>query len=67
MKKVNPHLWAAIKEAGFDQRKFARAINEHESLVSRVVNGWYNVDEPRKIRWAKALNRKPEEVFPDGC
>ena len=61
----NSKLWKAIKEQGLDQRKFSKVVGCNEAIVSRVVNGWFNLDDKRKFQWAKALGRKPEELFPN--
>jgi transcriptional regulator with XRE-family HTH domain len=60
---MNFNLLKALKEKNLTQRDLARIINEHESVVSRIINGIWNPDEARKIKYAKALGRKPEELF----
>jgi len=60
---MNYELFRAIKEMGLTQREFAQIVGEHESVVSRVVNGTWNADRKRQLRYAKALKRKPEELF----
>lgn len=60
---MNWELLKAIKEKGLTQREFAQIVGEHESVVSRIVNGTWIADKKRQIRYAKALKRKPEELF----
>jgi len=59
----NVKLKTAIWEKGLCQKDFARVVGDHHTFVSRVVNGWVNLDEARKIKYAKALGKKTEEVF----
>ncbi len=61
---MNFELLRAIKEENLTQREFARLVGDHESIVSRVINEIWNIDERRKIRYSKALGRKVREVFP---
>ena len=60
---MNFELLRAIKESKISQRDFARIVGDHESVVSRIINGIWNPDEVRKIRYSKALGHKPEELF----
>ena len=60
---VNFELLRAIRERGLRQKDFAKMVGDHPSVVSRIVNGVWNADEPRKVRYAKALDRNPEELF----
>jgi hypothetical protein len=59
----NLNLLLAIKNQGFTQKDFGAIVGAHPSFISRVVNGWVNLDYRTKIRYAKAVNRKVEEVF----
>jgi plasmid maintenance system antidote protein VapI len=61
---MNFALLKAIKEERLTQREFARLVGDHESVVSRVINEIWVIDEMRKIRYSKVLRRKPEELFP---
>jgi hypothetical protein len=58
MSFVNFELLRAIKERGLSQRAFARIVGEHESVVSRVVNGVWIVDPIR----AKEIRAGVEEA-----
>lgn len=60
---TNWELLRAVRERGLTQRDFARLVGEHESVVSRVINGIWNPRQEQKIRYAKALRRKPEDLF----
>jgi hypothetical protein len=46
---------------------FAYVIGEHESLVSKVLNGWRTISEERQEIWAQALDCEAEEIFPSTC
>jgi hypothetical protein len=59
----NLKLLTAIREQGMRQVDFAKAVGDHETFVSRVVNGWVNLDERRKSRYAKALKKDVGELF----
>jgi plasmid maintenance system antidote protein VapI len=65
MMQIQPRarLWKAIKEAGLNQRTFARLIGEHESIVSRVVNGSMNLPPSKAMTWAKVLGQPVERLF----
>jgi len=63
--KANIKLLAAIREKGMRQVDFAKAVGDHHTFISRVVNGWINLDEPRKARYARALGKKTSELFED--
>lgn len=54
-----------IEKFGF-QADFAQAVGEHPSFVSMVVRGRREIDPVRRTKWAKALNRKEEELFEIG-
>jgi transcriptional regulator with XRE-family HTH domain len=60
---MNFKLLQAIRENGLTQREFAAIVGDHESVVSRIVNGTWNLDQAGKIRYAKALKRKPGDLF----
>ncbi len=57
-------LWEAIRLAGLTQAEFARLVGEPASTVSRVVTGQWNLPPTKQMKWAKALGRKLEEIFP---
>lgn len=63
MIKLRAALWSAIREEGLTQGEFSRIVGDDPAIVSRIVSGQLNPNEVRKIRYAKALNRKVEEVF----
>jgi transcriptional regulator with XRE-family HTH domain len=60
---MNYKLLIAIKEKGLTQREFAKLVGDHESIVSRIVNGQWNADEMRKIKYAKILGLKQTQIF----
>lgn len=62
---MNFKLLRAIKEEKLTQRDFAKLVGDHESMVSRIINGVWNVDAMRRIRYSKVLGRKPEDLFPE--
>lgn len=59
----NFSLLKAIRDNNLSQKEFARLVGDHETLVSRVVRGHWNLDEERKLRYAKVLKKKPSELF----
>ncbi len=61
---MNFELLKAIKEKGLTQRDYAEIVNDHESVVSRIVSGIWNPDAMRKVKYAKALGKRVEELFP---
>lgn len=63
MIKKNVKLLAAIRERGFRQIDFAKVVGDHHTFVSRVINGWVNLDEPRKVKYARVLGKKSAELF----
>ncbi len=63
--KANIRLFIAIRAKGLRQRDFARLVEEHESVISRVVNGWWNLDEGRKAKYARALGCDVGDIFDD--
>ena len=65
MIKTNVKLLAAIRERGFRQVDFAKVVGDHHTFVSRVINGWINLDEPRKAKYARALGKETSELYDD--
>ena len=63
--KTNTKLLVAIREKGMRQKDFAKAVGDHPTFISRVVNGWINLDDARKARYARALGKKTTELFDD--
>ena len=61
--KQNLKLLTAIRERGMRQKDFAKAIGDHHTFVSRVINGWVNLDTHRKEKYAKALGHKVKDLF----
>jgi plasmid maintenance system antidote protein VapI len=62
---MNKILKAKIFEIFGTQADFALAINEDETLISRVIRGRRNIEPERKIKWAKVLGCKVKEIFDD--
>lgn len=65
MQKPNLNLLVAIREKGLRQRDFCKLVGDDDAIVSRAINGSFNLDESRKIKYAKALGKRPEELFKD--
>ena len=59
----NLKLLTAIRERGMRQVDFAKAVGDHFTFVSRVVNGWVNLDDRRKSKYAKTLGKNIGEIF----
>jgi transcriptional regulator with XRE-family HTH domain len=55
----------AEKERGITQRKFSLLVDDHDSVVSRIVNGVWNPDPERRKKYAEALGMKGAELFGD--
>ncbi len=60
---MNIELLTEIKRKGLSQRTFAQIVGDHETLVSRVINGHWNLDPARKAKYAKVLGCKVQELF----
>jgi hypothetical protein len=54
-----------IKEQFGSNIAFAFFIGESDTLVSRVCNGWQDLNAERKKLWAKALESDVAVIFPD--
>ena len=63
--KANIKLLSAIRERGFRQVDFAKVVGDHHTFISRVVNGWINLDDVRKAKYARVLGKEPAELFED--
>ncbi len=63
MLKQNIKLLSAIRERGFRQVDFARVVGDHHTFISRVINGWVNLDDARKAKYARALGKESKELF----
>lgn len=59
----NLKLLTAIRERGMRQVDFAKAVGDHFTFVSRVINGWINLDEGRKVKYATTLGKSVQELF----
>ena len=59
----NLRLLIAIRERGMRQVDFAKEVGDHFTFVSRVINGWANLDDARKTKYAKALGKNVDEIF----
>lgn len=64
---MNAKLKMRILEKYGSQIRFARAIEEDDTLVSKVVRGWRELDDDRQIRWAQALGTTPRELFKEAA
>lgn len=61
--KQNLKLLLAIRERKMRQSDFAKAVGDHFTLISRVVNGWVNLDEKRKAKYTKTLGKTVQELL----
>ena len=59
----NLKLLIAIRERGMRQADFAKVVGDHFTFVSRVVNGWINLDDRRKAKYAMILGKTVQELF----
>ena len=63
MGPLNIRLKLKIIEYYGGQWRFAAAVDEHESAVSKVVRYQRALSDEKKRIWAKALRCKPEQIF----
>lgn len=59
----NLKLLVAIREKDLRQQEFAKIVGDHFTYISGVINGRINLDERRKLKYAKALGKKVEDLF----
>ncbi len=59
----NLKLLMAIRECGMRQSEFAKAVGDHFTFVSRVVNGWINLDDRRQQKYARVLKKQVKDIF----
>ena len=59
----NLKLLTAIRQRGMRQTDFAKAAGDHFTFVSRVINGWINLDDRRKSKYAKILGKEVQDLF----
>lgn len=62
---MNRKLKAKIIEHFGSQFGFAQVIEEHETIVSRVVRGHRSLSNDQKRHWAKELKCAVDEIFPE--
>lgn len=63
MNNLNLKLKLKIIEKYGGQWKFAAAVGEHESSVSKVMRYQRPLPESKKKIWARALKCRIEEIF----
>jgi plasmid maintenance system antidote protein VapI len=63
MRKINKKLKARIFEVFGTQGDYAQQIGEDETLVSKIICGRRTLSSEKKKKWAKALGRKPQDIF----
>ena len=63
MAPLNLALKLKIIEKYGGQWRFAAAVGEHESAISKVLRYQRPLPDEKKRIWAKALRCKPEEIF----
>lgn len=63
--KQNLKLLTAIREMNMRQRDFALLVGDNSSIVSMVINGWFNLDDRRQRRYARVLGKEVKELFED--
>jgi hypothetical protein len=63
MRKLNKRLKARIFEVFGTQGDYALEIGEDETLVSKVICGRRTLSLEKQREWAKALGRKPQDIF----
>ena len=66
MREIRPVDWRfkqAMYEAGFSQRKLAKAVGINNTLLSMYTRGRYNLTAAEKEKIAQVLNLTVGEVF----
>jgi transcriptional regulator with XRE-family HTH domain len=58
-----PNLKIQIWRCGIRQNRLAQLVGIHETLLSRIVNGFREPDEPVRLRIAEALRSDAEWLF----
>ena len=61
--RKNPGLKSCVKIKFGSQKEFAKAINDHASRVSRILNGIEVPGKKTMEKWGKVLNVSPEILF----
>jgi hypothetical protein len=61
--KMNWNLKKRITEKFGLQWKFAFEVGEQEAIVSKVINGRYDLKPAKQQKWAQALDCKVEDIF----
>jgi transcriptional regulator with XRE-family HTH domain len=64
-RRIRWPLLKALKERGFTGRSFAGAVGDHETVVSRIINGVLNPNETQIQRYSQVLGKQPRELFED--
>lgn len=60
---MNLKLKLKIIEKYLSQWKFAAAVNEHETIVSKVVRKQRELPEKKKKIWANTLGCEMKDIF----
>lgn len=63
MREINKRLKSRIFEIFGTQADFAQEMAEDETLVSKIICGRRILSLEKQKKWAKALGRKPQEIF----
>ena len=58
-----PNLKLQIWRCGIRQNRLAQLVGIHETLLSRIVNGFRKPDEPVRLRIAAALRSDADWLF----
>ena len=62
---MNLELKAQIVRKYGSQANFAQAVKADETVISRVIRGRRPLKPEDREKWARALGRRPEELFED--
>ena len=61
---IKLYLKFKILEKYRTQADFAQKLGNHESKISRVIQGRQILSDLEKRTWANALNCSPKDIFP---
>lgn len=63
MLKCNTKLLVMIRKKFRTQLAFSKEVGIHQTEISQVINGWFNLSNDRKKKYAKTLDCKVDDIF----
>jgi plasmid maintenance system antidote protein VapI len=65
MIKKNIEFKKKLLDLDISQRAFAEKLGIHESRLSMIINGRYNLSDIEQAQLAEAVGCRPSEIFQD--